>query len=526
MSCSKIFSGDLPELTYDIIKYLQNDFSTLHSCILVNRLWCRLAIPLLWKDPFSISTENYNFIEIYLHNLNGDFKTKLNEYGIDKLLPSNTLFNYPSFIKYLNTHKLIFSVEKWFESLKLREFILNSETDFKRLVYKSLFKIIINNEVKLHTFEIEFIIRSFHDPYLNDILELILQNTKNTNFIHNIGNLNLHTIDYDNNHSLIIKNHILQIIELHQNLKKIILSYQNFPLYKSLLLSKDFNFSNTLNTIIFYGINFENMINLDKIFGQLNVLESVHILYCCNLNNNFIQQIINLTEPFKIKSLFIKDVSQVESLQLLLQKFGVYLENFGYRTYSNQSQRELLLKCITKYCKNIKFFDLNESNNQTIHPILDLFGNMKQSLNYLSINILLTLSSNSKNSNNDCSSFLLQNLGQILPSRLEYLSYTLHIKKKEFGLFLKSIQNIFINKLTICNREGDDILYYIKKYIMNKKRVKYLAFKNIYDIYDSSYDTDLFDMKGEVNVFRLHNIKVQSYSDLNIEFYDYVKKTY
>uniref|UniRef100_U9T5P7 F-box domain-containing protein n=1 Tax=Rhizophagus irregularis (strain DAOM 181602 / DAOM 197198 / MUCL 43194) TaxID=747089 RepID=U9T5P7_RHIID len=50
MSCSKIFSGDLPELIYEIIKYFQNDFSTLHSCILVNRLWCRLAIPLLWEN--------------------------------------------------------------------------------------------------------------------------------------------------------------------------------------------------------------------------------------------------------------------------------------------------------------------------------------------------------------------------------------------------------------------------------------------------------------------------------------------
>ncbi|PKC57230.1 hypothetical protein RhiirA1_428635, partial [Rhizophagus irregularis] len=77
MSCSKIFSGDLPELIYGVLKYLQNDYSTLHSCILVNRLWCRIAIPLLWEDPFSIPIKNYNFIIIYSHNSNSDFKTKL-----------------------------------------------------------------------------------------------------------------------------------------------------------------------------------------------------------------------------------------------------------------------------------------------------------------------------------------------------------------------------------------------------------------------------------------------------------------
>src|SRR5687767_1637036 len=112
MTCSKIFSGDLPELTYEVIKYFQNDYPTLHSCILVNRLWCRLAIPLLWENPFSIPTENYNFIKIYLHNSNSDFKTKLIEYKIinSSSLPSNTLFNYPSLLKYLNINRIILSV--------------------------------------------------------------------------------------------------------------------------------------------------------------------------------------------------------------------------------------------------------------------------------------------------------------------------------------------------------------------------------------------------------------------------------
>ena len=54
MACSKIFSGDLPELTNKIIlQYFHHDYKTLHSCILINRLWCRLAIPLLWEDEIS-----------------------------------------------------------------------------------------------------------------------------------------------------------------------------------------------------------------------------------------------------------------------------------------------------------------------------------------------------------------------------------------------------------------------------------------------------------------------------------------
>ncbi|PKC70515.1 hypothetical protein RhiirA1_454645 [Rhizophagus irregularis] len=112
----RIFQGDLPELTYEIIKYFQNDISTLHSCILVNRLWCRLAIPLLWENPFSFRTGNCNFIEIYLHNLNNDLKSRLNEYKInDNSLPLNTLFNYPRLLKYLNTFNIDSCVEIWLE---------------------------------------------------------------------------------------------------------------------------------------------------------------------------------------------------------------------------------------------------------------------------------------------------------------------------------------------------------------------------------------------------------------------------
>ena len=84
MSCSKILSGDLPELVYEIIKNFQNDYSTLHSCILVNKFWCQIAIPLLWKDPFSMKNpKNFHFIEIYLQKINEKDKTQLNRCGIN-----------------------------------------------------------------------------------------------------------------------------------------------------------------------------------------------------------------------------------------------------------------------------------------------------------------------------------------------------------------------------------------------------------------------------------------------------------
>ena len=181
MACSKIFSGDLPELTNEIIQLFRNDYKTLHSCILVNRLWCRLAIPLLWEDPFSIPTKNYQFIEIYLHNFNKDDKTKLNEYGINYKIPSSTLFNYPSFIKCLNLREILVSIENW---VSITSNTKKFYSDSVRLIYKSLFKSFIKNKAILRTLKVTDV------NYFNDSVELILQNP---NFIHDIKNLKLTT---------------------------------------------------------------------------------------------------------------------------------------------------------------------------------------------------------------------------------------------------------------------------------------------------------------------------------------------
>ncbi|CAB4433263.1 unnamed protein product [Rhizophagus irregularis] len=311
--------------------------------------------------------------------------------------------------------------------------------------------------------------------YFNEIFELILHNQ---NFIHNIGNLKLYINNYDEN-----MDHVLQITHLHQNLKKILISNNYTSLYQSLLLSKDYNCSNTLNTITFYYINFRVIINLDKVFGQLNVLESVHIINCSSL-----EQIINLSKPFKLKSLILNKVLQFESLQQLLLKSGDYLENFGLG------------------------FSYGLSSRRITYKILDLIENIKQNLNYLSINI------QEDNHLTNGSSIILKNLGQALPSKLEYLSLVLNVKESDFRAFLENSQDVFINKLLIkLQRGSDDISHYIKEYIMKGERVKYLVIKGIKN------GNLLSDLKDE---FKLYNIGVLSYNDLSISVNNFIKNNY
>ncbi|PKC56927.1 hypothetical protein RhiirA1_473288 [Rhizophagus irregularis] len=489
MACSKIFSeGGLSELSSDIMQYFRNDFSTLHSCILVNRLWCHLAIPLLWENPFSIvSRTNYNnikyhkirFIETYLINLNDDDKIKLNEFGINRLIPSNTLFNYPSFIQHLDTLMISDCIEKWVAAA-----VNTHNSDFIKFIHKSLIKIFIENKAKLYIFN-----GIYHNKYFD---ESILQSS---HFIYNIKilylKINIPLLKFLSSncesitslyilsfvkHNTTIEYHLSQLIKSQQNLKKICF-IQEFP---PILLNPS-NRLNSLNTIIFRNIDFKN----------INILNEN-----CYYKN--------------------------------LENFGLSFE----LTYCEDSQHLELIKLITNYCTKIKFLELTgfNDNNQIIYSTFNLIETIKQNLNYLTIDINYDYTFGFNNKYTELSSIVLQNLGQILPFKLEYLNLILTMNTNDLEIFLINSQNTFIKKLLLFNITNgtrkkvgqDNILYNIEDYIMDMKRVKYFAFLNQFT--DEEEKEELFHMIDKVEEFKLNNIVVQNYNDLKIEFFDLLKE--
>jgi hypothetical protein len=545
MSCSKIFSGDLPELLNEIMIYLK-DVSTLHSCVLVNRIWCRMAIPLIWEEPFL--HRDYRVIDCFLHNLSEDEKLKLKEYGINsELLPSNTLFNYPSFIKRLNTKDMLHCIKKWvafsntLTTYNKQKSILHNST---KLIYKSLFKMFIENKVNLHTFKIKIIT----DEFFNNIIELILQNP---NFIHNVKNLmicisykysnNLTKIEsflsllsYNNNtfSSLYfqfgnfdnINEYTTRMINSQKNLQKIIFRSNDYPLYESLLSLKNSNCSNTLKTIIFYQIDFSNIFIFKEVFEQLNVLDSIHILYCYPIDSSIIKQIINLTKPFKLKSLFMNEnsLSRSDQLKLLLQKSGDYLENIRLEGSIINNIKLQLFELVQIYCINIKYIDLYEFDDQNIHSVFDLIKNKQQNLNYLSINFYGFNYYHELSYDDKLSSFILHNLGQILPYRLEYLSLVLRFDINDLEIFFSNSQTIFIRKLLISSKSYQNILPCIKKYVMKEKMVAYLAIE--YLLPHNGEIKDLFYSKDEVDEFKFYDIQVTSHNDLCSKIHDFINE--
>lgn len=210
-----------------------------------------------------------------------------------------------------------------------------------------------------------------------------------------------------------------------------------------------------------------------------------------------------------MKSLFVDKILQIQLLQLLLQKSGDYLENIGFDPSMNDELKQQLFELIKIYCTKIKLFDLNGFSKQSIYLALDSIKINTQNLNYISIDACNYY--NQFSNYTGPSSLLLLNLGQILPSRLEYLILIFKINTNNLEVFLKNLKNIFIKKLLIKNKkiqgENNDILPYIKKYIMKEKRIKYLAIEETF-LYITK---ELFFSKNEVKEFELHNIQVQCY---------------
>src|ERR1700722_5720234 len=112
-------STTLPELCLrTVFEELKNDFTSLHSCILVNRSWCTLALPKLWKNPFDeIHNSNINgIVEANIPLLNTYTSCLSEDIRINLGLKSNVqspLFDYGIYLQYIHFKAILKSIHLW-----------------------------------------------------------------------------------------------------------------------------------------------------------------------------------------------------------------------------------------------------------------------------------------------------------------------------------------------------------------------------------------------------------------------------
>src|ERR1043165_1264251 len=101
----------------EIFEYLEDDKITLHSCLLVNRLWCKISVRILWKNiwdfkvyhkriPLRASTSS--ILSTLIACLPNESKELLYENKIFISTPTSKppLFNYATFCKVLPIYEI------------------------------------------------------------------------------------------------------------------------------------------------------------------------------------------------------------------------------------------------------------------------------------------------------------------------------------------------------------------------------------------------------------------------------------
>jgi len=113
------------------------DKKSLYICLFVNRHWCRLIIPEIWRDPFVVYERSHNsaiLVNTLFQCFNEDDLSDLNSRAIK--VPKNQpspLFEYGKFVRTISQYKLELVVIGWYMKFSLY---------FDNSIYETLINVI------------------------------------------------------------------------------------------------------------------------------------------------------------------------------------------------------------------------------------------------------------------------------------------------------------------------------------------------------------------------------------------------
>jgi hypothetical protein len=118
------------DVLFLLFEELQNNSKCLFSCLMVNRIWCETAIPVLWRNPwcYSFNYQNKNSLySIITSYLSDDIKKFLTRKGLGIQISGQSLtFDYLSFCRSIDI-KIINDVISIGSSSEYIQFLLQEE---------------------------------------------------------------------------------------------------------------------------------------------------------------------------------------------------------------------------------------------------------------------------------------------------------------------------------------------------------------------------------------------------------------
>jgi hypothetical protein len=93
------------DILFLILEELEHDKNSLYSCLLINRTWCEITVPILWKKPIVLTdAAKKALINVIILHLSEESKDILKNQGVDFFTKPHQrpLFNYMSYCRYLD----------------------------------------------------------------------------------------------------------------------------------------------------------------------------------------------------------------------------------------------------------------------------------------------------------------------------------------------------------------------------------------------------------------------------------------
>ncbi|GBC06956.1 hypothetical protein RclHR1_07160014 [Rhizophagus clarus] len=340
----------------EIFEYLDEDKIALHSCLLVNRLWCKSAVRILWRNiwnfPYSRTYIPFAIISTLISCLPDESKDFLSKNGINISLPITKppLFKYASFIKILSFSELDNIIQHVLEN---KNFITSLSLDYnKHLIAQEIIKMFMSqtsslkrleyylNSCRVIPFNIHFACFPGARDCLKNLSELCCNSDVYPEFFYQLSQIcrNLHslTIEFQD----FISNGLADFISLQNNLKSLNLS------------SYEKDWSNITPAL--------KKISNTIIKLKIDVLES-------NAPTSFITSYTNLQELTLMGQTPFKELEYVIFSNLKILKFH----------FSN-SRDEILMKFFENNGKNLEELNIDDIDLSLSSLIVHFCPNLKK----------------------------------------------------------------------------------------------------------------------------------------------------
>ncbi|CAI2195643.1 17668_t:CDS:1, partial [Funneliformis geosporum] len=221
-------------------------------------------------------------------------------------------------------------------------------------------------------------------------------------------------------------------------------------------------YNNYITSIEFRECDFKNVFTFDDLNDFIQ-LRSLSFIDCEWINFQFFQPLLNTPSLLKLKSL--KLIGQLTEYELLIKKFGSYLEylvlglNGGI---SGEAYKKLII-----HCNQIKFLQLMHISYDDYSQLYRMITSNKEHLKYLSVSVSMCMGAK----------FLCE-LALILPNSLEYLNLQVMVDNESLKKFLINVRHVELNSLLYRNLmiENIDLVFSILKDFVIQNEIRRFAY--------------------------------------------------